>query len=123
MTINAEGEKSINNASERRTSQRNPLVVAVRFSGAASGTAQTREIGFGGLYLATPEDLPVNSHLKLEFKLGESVVEVDAIVVYRDQDTGVGVRFLNVSEDVQQILKRELPAIETANVGVGRKER
>lgn len=121
MTINAHGDNSSKDASERRSSQRKPLIVAVRFAGATSGTAETREIGFGGLYLATPADLPVNSHLKLEFKLGESTVNVDAIVVYQDQGAGIGVRFLDVSESVQEILRRELPAIETANVGVKRK--
>lgn len=119
MTNNAEGQPNLESGSERRRSDRKPLIVEVNFEGGATtDTAQTREVGLGGMYLATRADLPINAQLKLKFKLGEIDLQLNGIVVYRDQGEGVGIRFLNVPDETQAVLKRELPAIETANVSV-----
>ncbi len=119
MTTDANEGTDFKRAVERRGSERTWLSVEVAFESAAfKGTALTREIGFGGLYLATNAELPINSQLKLNFRLGENDLQINGIVVYQDQGAGVGIRFLNLTAETEAILRRELPAIETAAVSL-----
>lgn len=119
MTTDANGETDFNRAVERRSSERTRLSVEVGFESANfKGAALTREIGLGGLYLATDVELLINAQLKLSFRLGENDLRVNGIVVYQDAGAGVGIRFLNLSDETKAVLKRELPEIETATVSL-----
>lgn len=127
MTIDAGGDRQTggsaeNRQEERRRFERKPITVEIEFDGGSTvETATTREIGLGGLYMATNTDLRVNALLKLKFRLGGETIAVDGIVVYQDKGEGVGIRFHNLDKNSEATLKRELPAIETAGITVKRR--
>ena len=95
--------------SERRQSDRKKLIVDVRFEGGdATGIANTRDIGIGGLYMTTNARLETGTPIMLGMTIGGREVELNGSVVYTDPGQGVGVRFQNVSEETAELLKREL---------------
>lgn len=103
---------------ERREFERKPLTVQIEYEGnAATGTATTRDIGLGGLYMKTDARLPVHTQLKLRFPLGEHDMNIFGVVAYSDE-SGVGVRFQNLGSEIEAILKQELPAIESAEIKI-----
>lgn len=95
--------------SERRQSDRKKLIVNVDFEGGdATGIANTRDIGIGGLYMATGADFQIGTPIRLRLTLGGREVGFDGIVAYADPGQGVGVRFQNLSDEDEKLLKREL---------------
>jgi hypothetical protein len=95
--------------SERRHSDRKKLIVDVNFDGGdATGIANTRDIGIGGLYMTTNAQLETGTPLSIRLTLGGKEIAISGAVVYTDPGHGVGVRFQNVSEENAEILKREL---------------
>lgn len=120
---NRDANSHIEKKSERRQFVRKPLIVAVFFDGGATtGLATTRDIGLGGLYMATETNLPLNSMLKMRLNFADRELELDGIVTYLDDGQGVGVRFQNLSREIEDFLRGELPAIETAQVKFGKKQ-
>lgn len=94
---------------ERRSSDRKKLVVDVRFSGGdATGIANTRDIGIGGLYMTTNTKLEIGTPIFLQMSVGEKDLALDAVVVYSDPGHGVGVRFHNLSEEDETYLRESL---------------
>lgn len=95
--------------SERRHSDRRKLIVNVDFEGGdATGIANTRDIGIGGLYMATSADFENGTPLRLRLTLGGREVSFDGVVAYTDPGQGIGVRFQNLSEEDENLLKQEL---------------
>ncbi|MGI9036717.1 MAG: PilZ domain-containing protein [Pyrinomonadaceae bacterium] len=95
--------------SERRYSDRKKLVVDVRFNGGdATGIANTRDVGVGGLYITTKTALDVGTPIFMRMTIGGKEVALNGTVVYSDAGKGVGVRFQDLSEDAKSILKNEL---------------
>ena len=95
--------------SERRQTDRKKLIVNVEFEGGdATGIANTRDIGIGGLYMATNATFEQGQSIKMRLTLGGKDVEFDGVVTYVDEGQGVGIRFNNLSEDEETILKKEL---------------
>lgn len=95
--------------SERRQTDRKKLIVNVEFEGGdATGIANTRDIGIGGLYMATNTAFEQGQTIKMRLTLGGREIEFDGIVTYVDEGQGVGVRFDNLSDDDEAILKKEL---------------
>ncbi len=95
--------------SERRHSDRKKLIVDVKFEGGdATGIANTRDIGIGGLYMTT------NAHLESGMTLGMSLflsgreVLLEGTVAYIDAGQGVGIRFQNLDTEVRNLLAKEL---------------
>lgn len=98
------------NAADRRQFERRHLVIDIHFNGGdATGMATTRDIGLGGLYMATAADLREGTLLTMKIKLGERDIVLSGVVVYADPGHGVGVRFHNVSQEIEQILRNEMP--------------
>lgn len=94
---------------ERRGSDRKKLVVDVRFSGGdATGIANTRDIGIGGLYMTTNTKLEIGTPIFLQMTVGDKELTFDAVVVYSDPGHGVGVRFHNLTEENETYLKESL---------------
>ena len=57
--------------SERRQSDRKKLIVNVDFEGGdATGIANTRDIGIGGLYMTTDADFEIGTPIRLRLTLG-----------------------------------------------------
>ncbi len=95
--------------SERRQSDRRKLIVNVDFEGGdATGIANTRDIGIGGLYMATGADFKIGTPLRLRLTLGGREVSLDGVVAYTDPGQGIGVRFQSLSETDENLLKNEL---------------
>ena len=95
--------------SERRQTDRKKLIVDVNFDGGdATGIANTRDIGIGGLYMTTNAQLENGMPLILRMCLGGREISITGAVVYTDPGHGVGVRFQNVSEENAELLTREL---------------
>ena len=95
--------------SERRHSDRKKLIVDVNFDGGdATGIANTRDIGIGGLYMTTNARLETGTPILIRMTIAGKEISLNGAVVYTDPGHGVGVRFHNVSEDTAELLKQEL---------------
>lgn len=95
--------------SERRQSDRKKLIVNVDFEGGdATGIANTRDIGIGGLYMSTTSDFEIGTPIRLRLTLGGREVSLDGVIAYTDPGQGVGVRFQNLSDEDETLLKKEL---------------
>ena len=95
--------------SERRGTDRKKLIVDVHFSGGdATGIANTRDIGIGGLYMTTNARLDIVTPIFIEMSVGEKQLGFSGVVVYSDPGHGVGVRFQDLSEANESFLRQEL---------------
>ncbi len=95
--------------SDRRRSDRKKLIVNVNFEGGdATGIANTRDIGIGGLYMATSAKFEIGMPLLMRLTLGGREVSLKGVVVYADPGQGIGVRFQNLSDEEELTLKKEL---------------
>ncbi|MBS1792898.1 MAG: PilZ domain-containing protein [Acidobacteria bacterium] len=98
--------------SEKRQSDRKKLIVDVNFNGGdATGIANTRDIGIGGLYMTTSASLDTGTQVFMRMTVGGREIALTGAVVYTDPGQGVGVRFQNVTDESAEILKRELELI------------
>jgi PilZ domain len=94
---------------ERRNADRKKLIVNVHFSGGdATGIANTRDIGIGGLYITTKVVLEIGAQISMKMMVGNQELSLAGIVVYSDPSFGVGVRFHELSEENKTVLKSEL---------------
>lgn len=95
--------------SEKRQSDRKKLIVDVNFNGAdATGIANTRDIGIGGLYMTTNADLETGTQVSIRMTVSGKEIALTGAVVYVDPGQGVGVRFHNVTDENAELLKQEL---------------
>ena len=95
--------------SEKRQSDRKKLIVDVNFNGGdATGIANTRDIGIGGLYMTTNAKLETGTMIFMRMTVGGKEVALSGAVVYTDPEQGVGVRFQNVSDENAELLREEL---------------
>lgn len=95
--------------SERRQSDRKKLIVNVDFEGGdATGIANTRDIGIGGLYMSTTGTFEVGTPIRMRLTLSGREISLDGTIAYTDPGQGIGVRFKDISEDDGTFLKKEL---------------
>jgi hypothetical protein len=95
--------------SDRRGSDRKKLIIDVHFNGGdATGIANTRDIGIGGLYMTTNARLEIGTPIFMQMSVGEKELALNGVVVYSDPGHGVGVRFQDLSENDEDFLKKEL---------------
>ncbi|MFN0277584.1 MAG: PilZ domain-containing protein [Pyrinomonadaceae bacterium] len=96
-------------ASERRNSDRKKLIIDVKFDGGdGTGIANTRDIGAGGLYMTTTASLDTGVPIMMTVNIGADTLNLKGVVVYSDPGHGVGVRFKDLNETDEGILRREL---------------
>lgn len=106
--INKDSEEALS-PSERRGSDRKKLIVDVNFDGGdATGIANTRDIGVGGLYMTTSAIMEIGTPISMRVTLGGREVSLGGVVVYSDPGQGVGVRFQGLSDDMENLLRNEL---------------
>ena len=95
--------------SEKRQSNRKKLIVDVNFNGGdATGIANTRDIGIGGLYMTTNANLETGTPIFMRITVDGKEISLNGAVVYTDPGQGVGVRFHDLSEESAELLKQEL---------------
>ena len=91
--------------SEKRRSDRKKLIVDVHFNGGdATGIANTRDIGIGGLYMTTNAKLDTGTLIFLRMTIDGKEIGVSGVIVYTDPGHGVGVRFHNLSDEHKSVL-------------------
>lgn len=95
--------------SERRGSDRKKLIIDVHFSGGdATGIANTRDIGIGGLYMTTNTQLNIGTSLFMRMSVGDQELALGGVVVYSDPGHGVGIRFQDLSKENEGYIKEAL---------------
>ena len=95
--------------SERRKSDRKKLIIDVKFEGGdATGIANTRDIGVGGLYMTTGAALPLGAPVFMRMSVGEREISFSGVIAYADPGQGVGVRFQDISKEDEAYLRKEL---------------
>ena len=95
--------------SERRGTDRKKLIVDVHFNGGdATGIANTRDIGIGGLYMTSNAKFEIGQPIFMQISLGEKEMAINGVIVYSDPGYGVGVRFHELSKENEEFLKNEL---------------
>lgn len=103
-------EEGFETPDERRAYDRSRLIVDVFFDGQdATGLARTKDISPGGLYLNTQTEIPQGALLmiRIPFRAGVEVV-CRAEVIYSEPGRGVGLRFIDVTDEGRAILEREV---------------
>ena len=106
--INKDSSEALS-PSERRGSDRKKLIVDVNFNGGdATGIANTRDIGIGGLYMTTNAKLDVGTPISMRMTVAQQEVVLNGVVAYVDPGQGVGVRFHGLSDEISALLKNEL---------------
>lgn len=107
----AEGEdRALESKEERRSHDRSRLIVDVFFDGKdVTGVASTKDISPGGLYMNTRAEIPEGALLLVRIPFRPEVQAVcNAVVVYSNPGRGVGLKFQDLSDEVRQILEREV---------------
>lgn len=107
-------EKDVDDAAwaNRRGSERKKLIIDVRFDGGdGTGIANTRDIGSGGLYMTTTAPLDQGTPIMMTLSLGERTMNINGVVAYSDPGHGVGVRFRNLNDEDEALLRSELETV------------
>jgi hypothetical protein len=95
--------------SEKRRSNRKKLIIDVKFDGGdATGIANTRDIGVGGLYMTTNAKFENGMPIAMRLTIGGQEIALDGVITYADPGQGIGVRFQGLSDENSEMLKREL---------------
>ncbi len=94
---------------EKRQHRRAQLVTEIRCK--TSGREQllvTRDISVGGVFVTSKKPLPHGSEISLSLRLGPSdpAISCHAKVVYSVKGLGMGVQFLDLSEDARQAIQK-----------------
>src|SRR6478672_1140492 len=104
-----EREDKLTNQEERRRHDRSRLIVDVFFNGQdATGVASTKDISLGGLYMNTRAEVADGETLMIRIPLGDEQIVCSAEVVYRNPGLGLGVRFIDLSDEGRAALQREI---------------
>lgn len=104
-----EREDRVMKQEERRRHDRSRLIVDVFFNGQdATGVASTKDISLGGLYMNTHAEVPEGETLMIRIPLGDEQIVCSAEVVYRNPGLGLGVRFIDLSDEGRVVLQREI---------------
>jgi hypothetical protein len=107
--MNDETEDNVEDQEERRRYDRARLIVDVFFDGQDStGVASTKDISLGGLYMNTKADVPEGRQLLVRIPFGKLEIVCTAEVVYKNPGLGLGVRFLDLSDDSRALLNQKL---------------
>jgi PilZ domain-containing protein len=103
-------DESLEGPEERRRYDRSRLIVDVFVDGIdATGVASTKDISIGGFYLNTKATLQEGAVLlvRIPIGIGKQIV-ANAQVVYSNPGSGVGLRFLGLSEENRTLIESEL---------------
>lgn len=99
---------------ERRKEQRIPVEIEVKYSTGDSFVVDwTMNISRGGMFIRTPNPLPVGSNLKIYFSVpgAQEGIYAEGIVRWRVEPSdpnvipGMGVEITNINEDSRNILE------------------
>lgn len=107
--MDSEQEEKPLDHQERRRHDRSRMIVDVFFDGKdAKGVASTKDISVGGLYMNTRAEIPDGETLMIRIPFGNEQIVCSAEVVYRNPGLGLGVRFIDLSDEARAVLQREI---------------
>jgi hypothetical protein len=103
-------DESLDGPDDRRRYDRARLIVDVFFDGKdVTGIASTQDISVGGFYMNTQATLPEGATLLVRIPLGaDKQMIANAEVVYSNPTRGVGLRFVDLSEENRILIEHEL---------------
>ncbi|MFQ5723629.1 MAG: PilZ domain-containing protein [Terriglobia bacterium] len=94
---------------DRRTAKRASLVTQIRTSsGGQTLVGYSRDISIGGVFVETEDPPEKGSELALRFRLAPDspIREARATVVYRLPGEGMGLRFLDLPDELRQAIEQ-----------------
>ncbi len=94
---------------ERRRGPRYPFIAAMEITEVLTNTvvrARTSELSFYGCYVDTMNPLPLDTMVQITITHGGNVFKAGGRVIYDQQNMGMGVAFLGIASQHQEILKR-----------------
>lgn len=103
-------EERFESPEERRAHDRSRLILDVFFDGEdMTGVASTKDISPGGLYMNTQATIPQGAVLivRIPFRPDATVV-CRAEVIYSEPGRGLGLRFIDLSDEGRAMLEREI---------------
>ena len=104
-----EDDETFEDHEERRHFNRSRLIVDVHFDGQEStGVASSKDISVGGLYMNTQADVPRGGTLIIRIPIDDKDIVCTAEVVYKNPGLGLGVRFLDLSDEARALLEQKL---------------
>lgn len=95
---------------DRRAHDRSRLILDVFFDGEdMTGVASTKDISPGGLYMNTQAAIPQGAVLivRIPFRPNATVV-CRAEVIYSEPGRGLGLRFIDLSDEGRALLEHEI---------------
>jgi uncharacterized protein (TIGR02266 family) len=103
--------------SERRRAPRIPRLVEVRYqSNSPPLTARLTDISERGIFVDTPNPLPVGSPVTLSFLLtntpGEKPITMEGKVAWHQETVGMGIEFVQLKEEDRAKIKRFIASQE-----------
>lgn len=105
-----EKEPEFKTPDERRSHDRQRLIVDVHFDGEeVTGVASTKDISPGGLYMNTRAVIPEGAMLLVRIPFRHDIeVVCRAEVVYTEPGRGLGLRFRDLTDQARALLEREI---------------
>ncbi len=103
-------EEPFESPDERRAHDRSRLILDVFFDGEdMTGVASTKDISAGGLYMNTQAAVPQGAILvvRIPFRPDATVV-CRAEVIYSEPGRGLGLRFIDLSDEGRTLLEHEI---------------
>lgn len=103
-------EERFESPEERRAYDRARLILDVFFDGEdMTGVASTKDISAGGLYMNTQATIPPGAVLlvRIPFR-AEATVVCRAEVIYSEPGRGLGLRFIDLSDEGRALLEHEI---------------
>ena len=103
-------EEGFESPDERRVHDRARLILDVFFDGEdMTGIASTKDISPGGLFMNTQATIPQGAVLivRIPFRADATVV-CRAEVIYSDPGRGLGLRFIDLSDEGRALLEHEI---------------
>lgn len=72
---------------------------------------EVNQVSEGGCYISTPHPAPAGTNIELQLQIGEEQIQTRGVVLYSHQARGMGVAFVQTSEETRDFLEELLTAL------------
>jgi hypothetical protein len=114
----APGEGAAVAEQDRRLASRNMLVASVEAEELTSGvnlSARTSDVSVHGCYLDTINPFSPGTRIRVHLTKGNETVHSLAVVTYAHTGLGMGVAFMETTQDSREIIQRWIAGSESGN--------
>ena len=98
------GDKPGKGCGKRRTTRRISIQKEVIINGSTRG--EGLDLSETGMYVFTEAPFAPDTTIELRFTIAGEVIEASGTVAFAEPDTGIGVRFVNLSERSAEVVAR-----------------